>query len=111
MKNISLVVDLDMCTGCFACQNACKLVNDLDVDVKWLKVTPEYLYPEKVGDKLYMDRFPVPVSLDCCESCPDRADGSAPLCAKVCMGHALYVGDSTAAGEWAQGRRTVAFAA
>lgn len=110
MAEISLAVDLDSCTGCFACQNACKMVNDLDVDVKWLRVTPDSCKPEEVNGKLYMDRFPVPVSLDACKACPDRVGGAVPLCAKVCMGKALFVGDPEQAAHWAAGKRTVVFA-
>ena len=109
MGNIALAVDLDMCTGCYACQNACKMVNNLSEDVKWLRVMPDYCQPEDVHGKLYMDRFPIPVTLVACESCPDILAGAVPLCAKVCMGRALAVGDCEMVEAWTQGRRVVLF--
>lgn len=110
MKDISLAVDLDMCTGCFACQNACKMINGLGPDVKWLRVTPDYCYPEEVHGSLYMDRFPIPVTLDACASCPERVSSDTlPTCCTVCMGKALFVGTSEATAKWANGKRSVVF--
>lgn len=109
MSNIALLVDLDSCVGCFACQNACKMVNDLPPDVQWLKVMPKEHKPEEVDGTLVMDRFPVPVSLNKCIECPDRNGEEQPLCAKVCMGDALYVGSPNKAIEMAEGRRTAIF--
>ena len=112
MATISMVVDLDQCVGCFACQNACKMVNDLPVGVQWLKVLPVDTTPEEVHGELYMDRFPVPVTLKTCAGCPDRAAGAAePLCASVCMGKALFVGSPAAAAAWGEGKRTVVYSA
>lgn len=109
MTKIAMAVDLDMCTGCFACQNACKMVNSLDDDVKWLKVIPELCQPEEVHGELYMDRFPVPVTLEVCIACPDRKDGSDPLCCTICMGKALHVGDPSEVQAWADGKRSVVY--
>jgi len=104
-----MAIDLDMCNGCFACQAACKLVNNLDDDVRWLRVIPEYCQPEEVNGTLYMDRFPVPVTLLVCEVCPDREANQEPLCVKVCMGEALYVGTPSEAAIWADEKRSVVY--
>jgi Fe-S-cluster-containing dehydrogenase component len=104
-----MCVDLDFCCGCYACQNACKMVNGLEDGVKWLRVMPDYCQPEEVRGELYMDRFPVPVTLKACADCPDRAKGDRPLCAKVCMGRALIVDDFEVVQKWAEGRRTVTY--
>lgn len=109
MAEIAMFIDLERCVGCFACQNACKLVNNLPDGVTWLRVTPKEHTPEEVAGKLYMDRFPVPVTLDVCLRCPDRTNGHLPLCASVCMGKALFVGDPEKALAMAKHRRGVLF--
>ena len=109
MAKIAMLVDLDRCVGCFACQNACKLVNNLPDGVIWLKVVPKEHKPEEVDGKLYMDRFPVPVSLDKCEQCPDRDNGHQPLCASVCMGKALWIGAPEMALKMALDHRAVVY--
>lgn len=109
MAKIAMFIDLDRCVGCFACQNACKVVNNLPDGVQWLKVMPKELKPEEVDGKLVMDRFPVPVSLQKCLECPDRTNGHQPLCASVCMGKALWVGDPSQAMEQAKNKRAVVF--
>ena len=63
MATIAMIVDLDRCVGCFACQAACKVINSLPEEVNWLKVMPKEQKPDEVDGKLVMDRFPVPVSL------------------------------------------------
>ena len=109
MAKIAMVIDLERCVGCFACQNACKLVNNLPDGVTWLRVTPKEHKPEEVDGKLYMDRFPVPVTLETCSICPDRKNGHQPLCASVCMGKALWIGDQATALEIAKQKRAVVF--
>ena len=109
MAKIAMIIDLDRCVGCFACQAACKVVNDLPDGVNWLKVVPKGHQPEEVDGKLVMDRFPVPVSLDKCGVCPDRVNGNQPLCATVCMGKALWVGDPEKALRMAAGKRAVVY--
>jgi Fe-S-cluster-containing dehydrogenase component len=115
-----MAVDLDMCTGCFACQNACKMTNSLEPGVKWLKVLPVDCQPEEVHGSLYMDRFPVPTTLHACLACPERAEletaggnaypeGPQPLCARSCMGDALRIGDPALITQWAEGKRTVVY--
>lgn len=109
MAEIAMFVDLDRCVGCFACQNACKLVNNLPEGVIWLRVTPKENKPEEVNGKLYMDRFPVPVTLENCINCPDRHNGNQPLCASVCMGKALWIGNPEQALQMAKTKRAVVF--
>ncbi|MBI9046863.1 MAG: hypothetical protein JEZ06_20425 [Anaerolineaceae bacterium] len=109
MTKIAMFVDLDRCVGCFACQNACKVINNLPDGIIWLKVTPKGHQPEDVDGKLVMDRFPVPLSLDKCAECPDRTDGNQPLCATVCMGKALWFGEPEEAFKKASDTRAVVF--
>ena len=109
MNTLAMVIDLDRCVGCFACQNACKMVNNLPAGVQWLRVTPRECKPEEVDGKLVMDRFPVPVSMERCGRCPDRVGDKQPLCATVCMGKALYVGAPDHAFRLAENKRAALF--
>lgn len=109
MAIIAMGVDLDFCCGCFACQSACKMINDLPDGVKWLRVMPEHCQPEEYNGKLYMDRFPVPLTLEACIACPDRADGSQPTCATACIGRALIIDEPDTVRAWAKGRRSVTY--
>ncbi len=109
MAEIAMFIDLDRCVGCFACQNACKVVNGLPDGVVWLRILPKEHKPEEVNGKLYMDRFPVPTTLETCLTCPDRTNGHQPLCACVCMGKALWIGNPATALEMAKQKRAVIF--
>lgn len=109
MAKIAMIVDLDRCVGCFACQSACKVINKLPDGINWLKVMPKEQKPEEVDGKLVMDRFPFPISLDKCAQCPDRTNGNQPLCATVCMGKALWIGDPHTALEMAESRRAIVY--
>ena len=108
MNRIAMAVKLDQCCGCFACQTACKVENDLPPGVLWLKVTHSKLEPEDVRGELFMDRFPIPVTLTVCEECLAKTD-EEPLCSKVCMGKALYVGTPEKAQAFAEDARSVVF--
>lgn len=110
MAKIAMLIELDKCVGCFACQSACKIVNSLPNGVNWLKVTPAKAQPEVVDGQLFMDRFPVPVSLEKCAICPDRQNGQQPLCSTVCMGKALFVGAVDEMQKLGADKRTVIFA-
>lgn len=110
MSKVAMAVDLDMCTGCFACQNACKMVNDLPAGEHLLFVQAQYAQPKEYQGKLYLDRYPQPVTLEACAACPDRQDGGQPVCATVCMGRALMVGERADVFEWTGDKRVVIFA-
>jgi Fe-S-cluster-containing dehydrogenase component len=87
MAGYGLLVNLDRCTGCMACEAACKSVHNLPAGVSWLHVIRNR--PEEVDGKLVMDHIPMPRSLKKCEECVSKE--TPPLCAKVCMGKALRV--------------------
>ena len=76
-----LVLDLDRCVGCFACELACKQQNNLPDGVRWIKVVT--LGPKKLKEKMYMDFF-----LDIAEDC-----NFCQECASTCPTQALILCD------------------
>jgi Fe-S-cluster-containing dehydrogenase component len=66
-----ILIDLDRCQGCYACEVACKQENELPVGPRLKQVLT--LGPEKVGQKLVMEYLPV-----MCLHCEN------PPCAAAC---------------------------
>lgn len=87
-KTIGLLLDLDHCTGCYACQTACREVNGYDYDEQWMQVVRRD--PYFVDGKLRMYHLLAP-SLDKCQTCY-VSENRTPLCTKVCASDALFVG-------------------
>ncbi len=71
-----ILIDLDRCQGCMACEVACKQENDLPVGPRLKQVMT--LGPEKIGKKLVMEYLPV-----MCMHCNNMA------CAAVCSSGAI----------------------
>jgi molybdopterin-containing oxidoreductase family iron-sulfur binding subunit len=71
MAKYGLLIDLDRCQGCYACEVACKQENELPVGPRLKQVFT--LGPEKVGPKLFMEYLPV-----MCMHCEN------PPCAAAC---------------------------
>ena len=63
-----LVIDLDRCVGCYACELACKQANNLPEGTRWIRVVE--LGPRRVEGKMCMD-FLLKISDDCnfCREC------------------------------------------
>ena len=94
-KNIkkSLLLDVDLCVGCFACEVACKQEHNLPVGRRWIRVVKED--PKKVGGKLFMHFVPVhcrhcgkPPCIDVCPvgAISKRSDGIVLSNEKLCIG-------------------------
>lgn len=66
-----LLIDIDQCVRCYACEIACKQENELNVGPRWVQVMT--IEPRKVSENLHMDFVPVP-----CLHCDD------PACAYFC---------------------------
>jgi Fe-S-cluster-containing dehydrogenase component len=93
MARKALLVDLDRCIGCYACEIACKDENDLAPGIRRVKVNAV-----DVGE---FNRFYVPVfaleqrGVDGCTLCPQlQAEGRRPACVHNCLTNALYFGES-----------------
>jgi Fe-S-cluster-containing dehydrogenase component len=88
----TILVDLDRCIGCYACEIACKDENDLTPGVRRVKV--------RQVDRGKHDRFYVPTfeldkrGVEGCTLCPQlQSEGRAPACVANCITNALQFGD------------------
>jgi len=88
VKKIALIVNLNRCVGCFACEVACQQEHGLPEGEKWIHVNT--IGPTELDGELAMDFLPL--TTDDCDLCQERmlADGR-PFCAEVCPTQALSV--------------------
>ena len=85
-ENRALVVNIDRCIGCYACEVACKQEHGLPEGVKGISV--HTLGPYELDGELAMDFLPL--ATDRCDLCQNRAGGSKrSACAEVCPTQAL----------------------
>ena len=83
-----LLVDLDRCIGCYACEVGCQEWHHVPRDKKRMRV--HTLGPHKEGDKLMTDYFPEATNF--CDFCAANADHSL-FCVDVCPVNALQFCD------------------
>jgi len=93
MAKYSLLVDIDLCIGCQACEIACKQENDVAVGIRWVQVVQ--VGPKEVGGKLSMSFIPMrckhcakPACMDACptEAITQRTDGIVEINPSLCTG-------------------------
>jgi Fe-S-cluster-containing dehydrogenase component len=83
MTRYGLLIDYEFCTGCHACEMACKQENNFGVGKTGIKVN-EIGPIETGGDKCSWDYVPVPTDL--CNLCQNRvSQGKKPSCVMHCM--------------------------
>ena len=82
MARNCIVVNIDRCTGCYACQVACKMQNEVALGLAWNKV--KIVGP--VGEYPNMVRYPLPTMCQECENAP---------CLEVCPTGATHRDDET----------------
>ena len=86
MDKRGLILNLELCMGCFACEVACKQEHQLPEGKKGIEVVT--LGPYEINAELAMD-FVVLATEDC-DLCADRtASGKLPFCAEICPSQAL----------------------
>lgn len=79
MKGLSdkiLLIDVDRCVGCYACEVACKQENDLSIASSWCR--PISIGPRKIGGDLHLDFVPT-----ICIHCEE------PICSYFCQFDAI----------------------
>ena len=93
MSRKALLVDIDLCYGCFACEVACKQEHELPVGPRFIRV--HRIGPKKVDGKLVMDFYPMHcmhcAKPACIEACPvdaitQRSDGIVLISGEMCTG-------------------------
>ena len=93
MNQVNIMIDLEYCIGCRACEIACKQEHNIPVGIKWLNVVK--VGPRMLGGKLRMDFVPMRckhcAKAPCIEACPEKAitkrsDGIVLINPELCNG-------------------------
>ena len=93
MVQYTLLIDHELCFGCYACEVACKEENNLPVGPRWIQVIT--VGPRKVGQRLVQDFVPRTcvhcVKAPCIDVCPveaitKREDGIVLIDPDLCNG-------------------------
>lgn len=85
-QTIGMLVRVDACLGCQACQVACREENGFGYDERWMELVRRA--PVKVDGELRKYHLAAP-QLDKCALC--AAKDHMPLCAEICPTKCLYV--------------------
>ena len=90
MSNQGLLINYEYCTGCHACEVACKKHLDLPKGQFGIKVFQ--IGPWKIGEEKWNYEF-IPVITDLCDMCADRVEaGKWPSCVHTCQSLAIENG-------------------
>ena len=82
----AIIVDIDLCVGCYTCEIACKQENNITIGNGRINVT--HIGPEYLGGKLHMDF--IPFISNACNLCQHRLDHDIlPSCVIHCPTEAL----------------------
>jgi len=90
---LTLMADISLCVGCYACEVACKQEHDLPEGPKWIKAVQ--IGPKEIGGKLVMDFVPMHCrhceNPPCIQACPvsaicKRNDGIVLFNEELCIG-------------------------
>ncbi len=96
-----LYVDYDWCSGCHACELACKQENNLKVD-QWGIRLVERTY--KTDEKMVIEYIPIPT--EHCNFCLQRVgSGQKPACVHHCMTRCMDFGPLEAMTKLAEGKK------
>lgn len=88
MPENALLIDYEWCSGCHACEVACKQEHNLPVGVWGIKV---YELVQESNGKVYIDYIPFPTEL--CNLCEHRTRlGKLPSCVQHCMTNCMSYG-------------------
>lgn len=85
----AMLVRVDYCIGCQACQIACQDQNNLPVEEVWLEAVRKK--PKMIEGVLRMTHAIYP-EIDKCAECLERLNGVEPICVSNCSLDCLFVG-------------------
>ncbi len=89
MGKKGLLINYDYCTGCHACEVACKQEHGYPAGV-WGIMVKEFTHQS--GDRVQVDFLPFPTEM--CDLCGARThEGEQPSCVKHCMSACMTYGD------------------
>ncbi len=93
MAKKGILVDMNYCTGCHACEIACKQENQFKVGTWGIKIT-EMIMETPDSDKVHFDYIPY-FSQNCnlCASRIASGEDDKPACCKHCGTFSLHYGD------------------
>ena len=93
MSKMGILADMHYCTGCHACEIACKQENDYPVGVGGIKVTQIIMEDHESG-KVHYDYIPY-FSGNCnlCSSRIASGEDNKPACVKHCGTASLFYGE------------------
>lgn len=110
MRN-AILVDTEWCTGCHACEVACKVEHGLPADQYGIKFVQDG--PRQLADGSWEFSF-IPYITSLCDLCEDRcASGRIPTCVQHCQASCLTFGpvdELLAQMEGISERKTILFA-
>jgi Fe-S-cluster-containing dehydrogenase component len=91
MPRYGLLIEYEYCTGCHACEVACKQEHNFSDGMVGIRVDEL----ETVGpDKVHLDFIPITTRF--CDLCTDRTNsGEVPACVKHCQARCMYYGTVT----------------
>jgi len=87
-----LLVDLDKCLGCCACEVGCQQWHQAPREKK--RVVVQTIGPQKKGDQLFTEHYPEMTAY--CDLCASIPSGS-PFCVEICPVKAIVSCDEAGA--------------
>jgi len=88
MAKTGMLIDLDYCVGCYACQSACQDYFNLPLEETYLKTINTK--PHEVDGEMKMFMAAIPYKLERCDECLEK-EGVAP-CQSICLSDSIFVG-------------------
>lgn len=86
-----LLIDYEYCSGCHACETACKMEHDLPRGDFGIKIQQDGPRKNSSTGTYEYEHIPVPTSL--CDLCADRvAAGKLPTCVHHCQAGVMVYG-------------------
>ena len=94
MGKKGILADVQYCTGCHACEVACKQENNHAVGLCGIKITELIMEKSLHNDRVHFDYFPhFTVLCNMCASRISSGEDYEPACCKHCGTFSLHYGD------------------